>query len=65
MHCASGILTADQSGPAVVGHQVDIRTKRVVVPGKSFYIIDHTFRAIDGSAEIYYWPVIKVLVRYA
>ncbi len=65
MHCASGIITADQSGPAVVGHQIDIRTKRVVVPGKSFYIIDHTFHAESGVDVIYYWPVIKVLVRYA
>ena len=66
MHCASGIITADQSGPAVAGHQVDIRTKRVVVPGKSFYIIDHTIEAgAGGSPSIYYWPVIKVLVRYA
>ena len=65
MHCASGIVTADQSGPAVVAHQVDIRTKRVVVPGKSFYIIDHCFRANDGTAQITFWPVIKCLVRYA
>ena len=65
MHCASGMLTADASGPAVVGHQIDIRTKRVVVPGKSFYIINHTFQAAAGTATNYYWPVIKVLVRYA
>ena len=65
MHCASGNITADQSGPAAAAHQVDIRTKRVVVPGKSFYIIDHTFYAADGQPSIYYWPVIKVLVRYA
>ena len=65
MHCASGCITADQSGPAAVGHQVDIRTKRVVVPGKSFYIIDHTVYAADGDPRIFFWPVIKVLVRYA
>ena len=65
MHCASGILTADSSGPAVEANRVDIRTKRVVVPGKSFYIIDHTIMAEGGGAHIYYTPVIKVLVRYA
>ena len=65
MHCASGILTADSSGPAVEANRVDIRTKRVVVPGKSFYIIDHTINAEDGGPYIYYTPVIKVLVRYA
>ena len=65
MHCASGILTADQSGPAVEARQVDIRTKRVVVPGKSFYLINHTFNSEGGGADINYWPVIKVLVRYA
>jgi len=64
MHCASGMITADSSGPAVVGHQIDIRTKRVVVPGKSFYIIDHTIEAYGDTPNNYYWPVIKVLVRY-
>ncbi len=65
MHCASGVLTADSSGPAVAPNQVDVRTKRVVVPGKSFYIIDHVMNAIDGDPRIWFRPVIKVLVRYA
>ncbi len=65
MHCSSGIITADSSGAAVAPNMVDVRTKRVVVPGKSFYIINHTFNAEDGTPTVYYWPVIKVLVRYA
>ena len=65
MHCASGILTADSSGPAVVSYQMDVRTKRVVVPGKAFYLIVHTANAESGSGENIYWPLIKVLVRYA
>ena len=65
MHCASGVLTADSSGPAVAPNQVDVRTKRVVVPGKSFYIINHTIHADGGDPRVWYRPVIKVLVRYA
>ena len=65
MHCSSGIITADSSGPAVAPNMVDVRTKRVVVPGKSFYIINYTNQAEGGTAEVIYWPIIKVLVRYA
>ena len=39
MHCAVSMCTADSSGPATENVRVDIRTKRVVVPGKSFYLI--------------------------
>ena len=65
MHCASGMITADSSGPAVRTDMMDVRTKRVVVPGKSFYIINHTMQAADGDPNIVYRHVIKVLVRYA
>jgi len=63
MHCASASCTADSSGPAVRSIDIDIRTKRIVVPGKSFYMINHTLSADQGS--VYYRPYIKVLVRYA
>ncbi len=63
MHCASTAMTADSSGPAVIAVDIDIRTKRIVVPGKSFYIINHTLNS--GSGNVIYRPYIKVLVRYA
>jgi len=63
MHCASGALTADSSGPAVISVDIDVRTKRIVVPGKSFYIINHTLNSDAG--QITYRQYIKVLVRYA
>ena len=63
MHCATDICTADSSGPAVVNTRLDVRTKRVVVPGKSFYVIPHAYQSQDNN--LYVWAVIKVLVRYA
>ncbi len=63
MHCASTSLTADSSGPAVASVDIDVRTKRIVVPGKSFYIINHTLNSATGNVN--YRPYIKVLVRYA
>ena len=63
MHCATEIVTADSSGPAVSNTRVDIRTKRIVVPGKSFYMILHGNQVENGDS--YSWPVIKALVRYA
>jgi len=63
MHCASACMTADSSGPAVVSVDIDIRTKRIVVPGKSFYIINHSLASHPGYVN--YRPYIKVLVRYA
>ena len=63
MHCAVDIVTADSSGPAVSNTRVDIRTKRIVVPGKSFYMIVHGNQVESGST--YVWSVIKALVRYA
>ncbi len=63
MHCAIDICTADSSGPAAVNTRIDVRTKRVVVPGKSFYIIVHGNQTED--ATLHYWVVLKVLVRYA
>ncbi len=65
MHCATGGVTADQSGPAVITNHVDIRTKRVVVPGKSFYIVNHSNQSEEGTAEIIFRGIIKCLVRYA
>jgi len=63
MHCASGMITADSSGPATKSVQVDVRTKRVVVAGKAFYIINNVYGTYNGN--LYFRPVIKVLVRYA
>ena len=63
MHCAVGGTTADASGPAVENVRVDIRTKRIVVPGKSFYLVNHGNNTGNGTG--YLWPVIKVLVRYS
>ena len=63
MHCAVSMCTADSSGPATENVRVDIRTKRVVVPGKSFYLINHGNNTGNGTG--YVWPVIKCLVRYA
>ena len=63
MHCAVSMCTADSSGPATENVRVDIRTKRIVVPGKSFYLINHANNTGNGTA--YTWPVIKCLVRYA
>ena len=65
MHCASGVITAADAGPAVAPNQVDVRTKRVVVPGKSFYIVNHVVNTGGGDPRIWFRPVIKVLVRYA
>ncbi len=64
MHCASGAITADSSGPAVTTIDIDIRTKRIVVPGKSFYIVNHALN-VAGIKSINFRPYIKVLVRYA
>ena len=63
MHCATDVCTADSSGPAVVNTRIDVRTKRVVVPGKSFYVIPHGYQVENGT--LFVWAVIKVLVRYA
>ena len=63
MHCASGTMIAANAGPAVRTIDLDVRTKRTVVPGKSFYVINHTFNS--GDENIDYLHVIKVLVRYA
>ena len=63
MHCAVSMCTADSSGPATENVRVDIRTKRVVVPGKSFYLINYGNNTGNGNG--YVWPVIKCLVRYA
>jgi len=63
MHCAIDITTADSSGPAVANTRLDVRTKRVVVPGKSFYVIVHGNNVESG--DLYMWVVIKCLVRYA
>ncbi len=63
MHCASGTMTAANAGPATRTIDIDIRTKRTVVPGKAFYIINHTFNS--GDENIDYLHVIKALVRYA
>ncbi len=63
MHCASGTVIAANAGPAVRTIDLDVRTKRTVVPGKSFYVINHTFNS--GDENIDYLHVIKVLIRYA
>ena len=63
MHCAVGATTADASGPAVENVRVDIRTKRIVVPGKTFYLVNYGNNTGNGTG--YLWPVIKVLVRYS
>ena len=63
MHCASGTMIAAAAGPAVRTIDIDIRTKRTVVPGKSFYMINHTFNS--GDENIDYLHVIKALIRYA
>ncbi len=63
MHCASGMVTADSSGPAVRTKDIDVRTKRVVVAGKSFYIINNVYGSYNHN--MFFRPVIKVLVRYA
>ena len=63
MHCASGAVIAANSGPASRTIDIDVRTKRTVVPGKSFYMINHTMNS--GDQDITYLHVIKVLVRYA
>jgi len=63
MHCASGTMIAANAGPAVRTIDLDVRTKRTVRPGQSFYVINHTFNS--GDENIDYLHVIKVLVRYA
>ncbi len=63
MHCASGTVIAANAGPGARTIDLDVRTKRTVVPGKSFYVINHTFNS--GDENIDYLHVIKVLVRYA
>ena len=63
MHCASGTMIAANAGPAVRTIDLDVRTKRTVVPGKSFYVVNHTFNS--GDENIDYLHVIKVLIRYA
>ena len=63
MHCASGTMTAANAGPASRTIDLDVRTKRTVRPGQSFYVINHTFNS--GDENIDYLHVIKVLVRYA
>ena len=63
MHCASGTMTAANAGPGARSIDLDVRTKRTVVPGKSFYVINHTFNS--GDENIDYLHVIKVLIRYA
>ncbi len=63
MHCASGTMSAANGGPSSRTIDIDVRTKRTVVPGKSFYMINHTFNS--GDSNIYYLPVIKALIRYA
>ena len=63
MHCAVSMCTADSSGPATENVRVDIRTKRIVVPGKSFYMINYGNNT--GNGDGYVFPVIKCLVRYA
>jgi len=63
MHCASGTMIAANAGPAVRTIDLDVRTKRTVRPGQSFYVINHTFNS--GNENIDYLHVIKVLVRYA
>ena len=63
MHCASTSVIAANAGPAAQNIDIDVRTKRTVVPGKSFYMINHTFNS--GAGTLYYLHVIKVLVRYA
>ena len=63
MHCASGTVIAANAGPAVRTIDLDVRTKRTVRPGQSFYVINHTFNS--GDENIDYLHVIKVLVRYA
>ena len=62
MHCASAAAIAANAGPAIQSINIDIRTKRTVIPGKSFYMINHTFNS--GDENIYYLHVIKALVRY-
>ena len=63
MHCASGTMTAANGGPASRTIDLDVRTKRTVRPGQTFYVINHTFNS--GDENIDYLHVIKVLVRYA
>ncbi len=63
MHCASGTMTVANAGPASRTIDLDVRTKRTVRPGQSFYVINHTFNS--GDENIDYLHVIKVLVRYA
>jgi len=41
MHCASGTVVAANAGPAVRTIDLDVRTKRTVRPGQSFYVINH------------------------
>ena len=62
MHCASGTMIAANAGPACRTIDLDVRTKRTVRPGQSFYVINHTFNS--GDENIDYLHVIKVLVRY-
>ena len=63
MHCASASMIAANAGPAAITIDIDVRTKRTVIPGKSFYMINHTFNS--GDSSIKYLPVIKALIRYA
>jgi len=63
MHCASGTMIAANGGPACRTIDLDVRTKRTVRPGQSFYVINHTFNS--GNENIFYLHAIKVLVRYA
>jgi len=64
MHmCASGV-TAANSGPSVTTQHIDVRTKRIVNPDTSFYIILRSLTTVPGDEQIYFQTNLKVLVRY-
>jgi len=64
MHmCASGV-TAANSGPSTETQHIDVRTKRIVNPDTSFYIILKSLTTIGGSEVMYFQTNLKVLVRY-
>ena len=65
MHQCGWTMTAANSGPSAITQHIDVRTKRIVTPDKSFYIIDRVLTTIGGGEEAFFQHNIKCLVRYA
>lgn len=65
MHQCGWTCTAANAGPSAITQHIDVRTKRIVTPDKSFYIIDKCLTTIAGDEAAMFQHNIKCLVRYA